>query len=156
MNTFVDMVAARRRPTLYFLHVLLPHVPWIFYPSSKAYAEHSYEMDSLVAGAEKTTWMDDEFLVAQGLRRHLLQVQLVDRFVSRLVNKMKEERIYDSSLIVVTADHGVGFNPGWVRRESPNRADIYLVPMFIKYPGQAFPVARTSLRFLATGKASST
>ena len=42
-----------------------------------------------------------------------------------------------NALIAVTADHGVGFNPGWPRKESPTKGDTYLVPLFVKFPGQS-------------------
>ncbi len=136
LDAFIDAIVPTRKPTLYFMHVVLPHIPWIFYPSGKRYDGFDYDMDSLASNTRQTTWVDDEYLVSHGVRRHLLQVQLVDRFISRLIDKMKHQKLYNSSLVVVTADHGVGFNPGWVRRSSPRENDLRIVPMFIKFPGK--------------------
>jgi hypothetical protein len=137
LEAFVDSIVPSSRPTLHFLHVTLPHIPWVFYPSGKLYTRYSLKMDSLVGGGGGTLWADDEFLVSQGFRRHLLQVKLVDNFIDRLIERMSEVGVYDRSLLVITADHGVSFTPGRNRRtRNANPNDITLVPLFIKVPNQ--------------------
>jgi hypothetical protein len=46
--------------------------------------------------------------------------------------------MYDESLVVVTADHGVSFRPGESRRGATQVTlpDIAFVPLFVKQPGQ--------------------
>ena len=74
----------------------------------------------------------------QSYQRCLLQVGFVDRLVGTLVERLRETGIYDSSLVVITADHGASFRPGDSRRTvtPANHADIMPVPLFIKYPHQ--------------------
>jgi membrane-anchored protein YejM (alkaline phosphatase superfamily) len=83
-------------------------------------------------------WANDEWAVAQIYQRHLLQVRYVDRLVGDLVQRLKQEGLWDRALIVVTADHGVSFRAGSPFKEpdDKNVADIMSVPLFIKLPGQ--------------------
>ena len=126
--------------TLYFLHLLEPHVPWGLLPSGRRYNDGSVIegiTDDWQPGSYER-WRDDPGLVDQGIQRHLLQVGAVDRFMGQLLDRLHESGVYDRALIVVTADHGVSFRPGgWRRHAMPsNVADIAGVPVFVKYPGE--------------------
>ena len=71
-------------------------------------------------------------------QRHLLQVELVDRLIGDLTERLQEQGIYDESLIIVTADHGASFLHGSRRRtvSEDNAADIIQVPLIVKRPHQ--------------------
>ena len=126
-------VDAEERPTLYFLHAMLPHSPWRFLPSRRQYAEALG-----IEGLANDSWGEDEWLVTQGYQRHLLQVGFTDRLLGLLLERLRDEGIYDDALIVVTADHGVSFRPGDRRRgvTPTNIHDIAPVPLLVKRPGQ--------------------
>ncbi len=119
---------------LYFLHVLLPHTPWEYLPSGKAYATQTDRIPGLV----DERWLADEAFVAQAYQRYLLQVQYVDRWFGELVSRLEQLELYDRSLIVFAADHGVSFRPGDSRRflTETNAPDVVPVPLAIKAPGQ--------------------
>jgi hypothetical protein len=127
--------------TLYFLHIIQPHVPWERLPSGHRYGDPSVIegiTDDWQPGSYER-WRDQEpWLVAQALQRHLLQVGYVDGFVQRLLRRLDKAGLYDRALVVLTADHGVSFRPGgWRRHAMPqNVSDIAAVPLFVKYPGQ--------------------
>lgn len=126
-------IDAGERPTLYFLHAMLPHSPWRFLPSGRQYAE------SLgIEGVADDRWGEDEWLVTQGYQRHLLQVGFTDRLLGLLLDRLREEGVYDDALIVVTSDHGVSFRPGDRRRgvTPTNIHDIASIPLIVKRPGQ--------------------
>jgi Sulfatase len=78
-------------------------------------------------------------LAAQGWQRHLLQVGFVDTLLGELVRNLRRRGLYDRSLIVLTADHGVSFRPGGPRRvtTAENLPDLAFVPLFVKAPGQS-------------------
>ena len=71
-------------------------------------------------------------------QRFLLQLQYTDKLLGGLLDKLRAEGLYDDSLIVVAADHGVSFRAGDQRRDATetNAADILSVPLFVKLPGQ--------------------
>jgi hypothetical protein len=47
-----SLIAAERKPALYFVHSLLPHVPWLYLPSGRRYGGDV----RVVAGAANGTW----------------------------------------------------------------------------------------------------
>jgi len=127
------------QPELHYVHMLLPHYPWIRLPSGRSY-ERAAPLDpprGFQAGAVGR-WDPDPWLARQGWQRHLLQVGYVDRMLGRVLRRLRAIGMYDRSLIVAVADHGVSFAAGGqMRGVTPsNVQDIARVPLFIKAPGQ--------------------
>ena len=121
---------------LYFLHSLLPHMPFEFVPSERRYNAPDYQ-GRIENGARLFHRVAPDY--ADMLhQRHLLQVGFVDTLIGRTVARLKELGLYDRALLIVTADHGTSFREGMSRRNaSPhNLADIVRVPLFVKRPAQ--------------------
>jgi len=121
---------------LYFMHSLLPHMPFEFVPSDRRYDAPDYQgRDENGAGLFRRASADYADALHQ---RHLLQVGFVDTLVGRLVARLRQLGIYDQTLLIVTADHGASYLEGMPRRIATERnlADIVRVPLFIKQPGQ--------------------
>lgn len=132
-RAFVASIHLVRRPTLWFLHTLLPHHPWRYLPSGTEYARAT-----LIPGLTDDRWGSDPVLPVQAYQRHLLQVGFVDKLLGELVGRLRETGLYDRALLVVTADHGVSFRPSGARRHltDENLAELGLVPLFVKAPNQ--------------------
>ena len=130
---FVHAIQPASHPTLFFLHILLPHSPYNYFPSGKMYTT-----DGAMPGLDLDQYLSDEWAVTQLYRRHLLQVGFVDTLLGQLIAHLKEVQLYDRALLIVAADHGVSFNTGGARREleKSNIQDILPVPLFIKAPQQ--------------------
>jgi len=127
------------QPELHYVHMLLPHYPWIRLPSGRSY-ERAAPLDpprGFQAGAVGR-WDLDPWLARQGWQRHLLQVGYVDRMLGRVLRRLRAIGMYDRALIVAVADHGVSFAAGGQMRDvtPSNVQDIARVPLFIKAPGQ--------------------
>jgi len=136
-NEFVASIRPSDQPRLYFLHVLLPHGPYVHLPSGKLYSPPNLLH---IPGLKGEMWGAHEWLVAQAYQRHLLQVALVDRLIGELVARLKLLGLYDEALVVITADHGEGFWPNEARRDparTRHPGDILRVPLLIKAPFQA-------------------
>ena len=137
MATFIEQIEAEpnsARPTFHFLHVLLPHEPWVYLPTGQRFSA-----SGTVAGVRNEgMWVDDRAPVAFDYQRHLLQVGLVDALLGRLVARLRDVGLYEQALIVVTADHGASFRPGtsFRRPSQATFADIAAVPLFVKRPRQ--------------------
>ena len=129
---FIETLQGGERPTLYFTHVLLPHRPYIWLPSGKQYGQRD------LPGLPNTHWLDDELATDLGYQRFQRQVGLVDTLIGKLVSRLQTEGLYDRSLIVLTADHGMSFRPNQPSRllTEENAPDILRVPLFIKAPYQ--------------------
>jgi Sulfatase len=132
---FASLVSESPRPTLYYLHSLLPHAPWLYLPSGRRYAGGGGE----ILGVSDRVWGDDEFLAEQGHQRHLLQLGYTDRALAGLLDRLRRQGLYDRAAIVLVADHGVSFRAGQPRRNATrqNLADIAFVPLLVKEPGQS-------------------
>lgn len=122
------------QPTLHFLHVLLPHEPWQYLPTGQRFTFRPH-----VPGLSRNSnWTSDPRPVARNYQRHLLQVGYVDTILGEIVARMRETGTWDDALVVVTADHGAGFRPGFALRlpNASTRADVASVPLLVKLPGQ--------------------
>lgn len=120
--------------TLYFKHVLLPHVPWQYLPSGQVYRRHAQEY---IPGINQEPSFGDRWLLEQGYQRHLMQVAMVDRMIGRLVARLKRVGIYDKALIVITADNGESFlhaNHDRHVADAVTYTDIASAPLLIKLP----------------------
>jgi hypothetical protein len=130
---FVSSVRPRPRPALWFKHVLLPHVPWQFYPSGRRYRRHAPEP---IPGLNGEPGFGVPWLVKVSYQRHLLQLGLADRLLGELLARLRRLDLYDDALIVVAADHGIGFHVGKERRAVTTRnvEDLAPVPLLVKLP----------------------
>jgi hypothetical protein len=141
-RNFVRSIQPSPKPTLHFLHILLPHAIWEFLPSGKKYTLPANGIRGVLGpndrGEDPNKWTGDAWTVTQSYQRHLLQVRLMDRLVGELITHLKTSGLYDPALLVITADHGASFRPNDSRRSvtKANHADIMSVPLFIKSPGQ--------------------
>ena len=123
-----------RRPGLNFKHTLLPHVPWQYTPSGRRYRRVP---NDVISGLSNQSYEDQGQLDVL-LQRHLLQTGFADVQLQRLWKRLKDEGLWDDSLIVVAADHGVSFPHQRERRRltRENAAEIAPIPLFVKAPGQ--------------------
>ncbi len=124
------------RRSLNLVHLMLPHQPWRFLPDGTA-----YEGDNIDGLRENYRWTDDATTTTLGLQRYLLQAQLADRVVGRLMSHLEEIDEFDDTLLIVLADHGVAFEPGksYRFRDGGTDGQLFPVPLFVKYPGQDAP-----------------
>lgn len=134
-GAFLEALPKDGKPGLNFIHVQVPHQPWIYLPSGKRYLPPG-KMRLFLPRRE--IWTQDEGLVTLAFQRHLLQVGLADRLLGRLIGELKEARLYDRSLMIIVSDHGISFQPGGYAREltRTNFKDILAVPLLIKTPYQ--------------------
>ncbi len=124
------------RPTFYLKHVLLPHGPYMYLPSGR---QTRRTFQDPVAGMNSPRGFGDRFLTDHNQQRFLLQIAYMDRELGRMFTRMRQNGTFDTSLIVVTADHGMAFEVGVKDRRTATRAnidEIAPVPLFIKAPGQ--------------------
>ena len=133
LERLTDNAATSTSPTLHFAHVLLPHKPWTLAPDLRMSARPDND-------PRPVTNLDRR---RDAYQSHLRQYVAVDSVIGGLVRKLKASGRWDSTMIVVTADHGLTFVPGESYRDVVNVGnpqtldDIYRVPLFVKYPGQS-------------------
>ncbi len=137
LDDFVARIRSSGKPGLDFMHANFPHIPYEYLPSGKRYQE-GWLMPGLDFAID--SWTGAEWQSEQAYQRFLLQLGALDGWLGKLTAKLKAEDLYDRSLIVITADHGVSFTPNSSRRDVPPvenlDANILPVPLIIKAPYQ--------------------
>jgi hypothetical protein len=125
---------AGEEPRLFFLHALVPHVPWTYLPSGQI-----YPAPGAAPGSKSPGWGDDVWLVDQAYQQHLTQVGYVDGVIGALIARLEDAGLYDDTMIIVLADHGITVRPGIPHRRVATEetvGDIAAIPLFIKRPHQ--------------------
>lgn len=138
---FLDCLPEEGHPALHFLHLVFPHVPWMYLDNGEPYSVECGDMSLLnfeTDGLAQDVWGNDPDFVLRQQQRYLLQVQLADRLIGRLIDRLEELKMWDDCLLIVTSDHGVSFRAGQNRRyySGENADEILSVPLFVKLPGQ--------------------
>ncbi len=125
--------APSTKPTLYFLHVLMPHGPWLYTPDGRLRAVSNPRAPGR---AHELWWSSD--LAIQAWQRHLTQVGYTDALLGRFIDRLKAVGLWDKSLVVVDPDHGISFRGGDKRRQptATNLAELAFIPLFMKLPGE--------------------
>ncbi|OFW20077.1 MAG: hypothetical protein A3G21_07370 [Acidobacteria bacterium RIFCSPLOWO2_12_FULL_66_21] len=133
VRQFVGEIAADRDPALHFLHSMLPHDPYEYLPSGRAYPH-----GGITTGLTLEAWTQEQPLIDTGRHRHIEQVRFVDTLVGELVDRLKSQGLFDAALLIVTSDHGGSFVPGQPHRgfTVANYRGIVAAAMFVKLPRQ--------------------
>jgi hypothetical protein len=135
ITALTERPATDGRPSLHFLHMLLPHTPWTYLPDGMRYQN--------VPGIP----VDGQWWGRLALQRHLLQLEYTDVLLGETLRTLEESGQYDETLMVLTADHGVSLTPsdgaeGWIagsRQLGPDELgaeELLWIPLFVKEPGQ--------------------
>jgi Sulfatase len=131
---WMQRIVRGRRPALNFKHTLMPHVPWQYMPTGRLYRR---QPNDAIPGLSTQAYEDQGQLDVL-LQRHFLQTGFADYELQQLWKRLKSERLWDESLIVVAADHGVAFPHARERRRLNRQTarEIAPIPLLIKAPGQ--------------------
>ncbi|MGI9602107.1 MAG: sulfatase-like hydrolase/transferase [Acidimicrobiales bacterium] len=128
----LDTIVPTDEPTLWFLHLLLPHFPWRFHPEGSEYGvpEGLGELDR-----DRTNLWVNEVNRA----RLDLQTQYLDLLLGEMLGRFDDVGVYDDAVVAVVADHGESFELDVLGRDFENGrpSDVLYAPLFMKVPGQA-------------------
>lgn len=121
--------------TLSFVHLESPHQPLRFVPSGQVYKPGPLAMPTDLT---KNGWTTGDAAAAFVQGRHVIQAGYADRLVGRIMKKIRQNGDFDDAMIVLTADHGISYDPGDLRRDATatNVGATVNPPLIIKYPGQ--------------------
>ncbi|MDP9294906.1 MAG: sulfatase-like hydrolase/transferase, partial [Actinomycetota bacterium] len=135
-DRFINSIKPGRRPGFWMKHVLLPHGPYMFLPSGAQTRQGARDQ---VPGMNSPQGFGDAFLTRHNEQRYLLQLGFADHEIGRLLNRLVKLGMYDDTMIVLVADHGMDFGIGVKDRRkvnSRNVQEIGPVPLFVKAAGQ--------------------
>jgi arylsulfatase A-like enzyme len=121
-NDFIDR--NKDNKFFLFLHYMDPHDPYFEHPySGKGYARAAMPNPDPKFAQPFRDFYDQE-------------VQYLDYWIGRLIEKLKGEGLYDQCMIALTSDHGEEFyeHGGWWHGATLHEEQVR-VPLLIKLPG---------------------
>lgn len=136
LDRFLASIKPGKRPGFWLKHVLLPHGPYLFLPSG---AQARSGARDLVPGMNSPQGFHDRFLTQHNYQRYLLQLGYTDRELGKLFRRLIRLGMFDSTMIVLVADHGFAWEVGVKDRRKVNEHnvdEIGTVPLLIKAAGQ--------------------
>jgi len=120
-----------------FLHSQFPH-----YPVNTTSLGRPHKNDRLLGKKLKEikVFKAEQANLNTLYQNYLNQSSYTDKLLQDFIQKLREMKLFDKSLIIVTSDHGVSFNKNGTNRRHPVNEDswknVVSVPLFIKYPYQ--------------------
>jgi hypothetical protein len=134
-SAFLAGLRPATRPTLHYIHLVLPHRPWRFLPDGLQYPWLAQDYGIPAPGAP---WEAEPTWVRLGRQRHWLQLAFADRLLGETLVTLRDRGLLDRAVVVVTADHGISFASGTQARiiGNGNEPGVMWVPLLIKEPGQ--------------------
>ncbi len=129
---------AAKGASLYYLHLLLPHQPWRYQADGALYNDTNPVGLGLPQVDVEHFFSWSPWVGSVAEQRHLLQLQYTDQVLGRLLRQLDDAGLYDSSLVVVTSDHGVSFEEDQVNRGVTDTTidAIAYAPLLVKAPHQ--------------------
>ncbi len=116
----------RNKKFFMFIHYMDPHVPYFRYP----YDGNYYDPPSICQG---NIYSADE--VADFAVFYRQEIEYLDKGLGRLFDYLKNQGIYDNSLIIITADHGEEFfDHGGAAHGRTLYDEMTHIPLIIKLP----------------------
>lgn len=129
-----EFLAGARAPFLLSLHFNDPHSPYdpAAGPPPPAGVRRVYDEPSSDPSAGEISSGERDDMIA----RYHTEISSVDRVLARLVGTLRERRLWERTILVVTADHGEEFqdHAGWGHSHSLY-PELLHVPLFIRMPG---------------------
>ncbi len=146
LDRFLRGIRRDEEPTLHFLHLLEPHTPYRHLPDGHRYGADPglRQISAREDGEPDADRRSDAVPPALWDRQRLqLEVTHVDRLIGDVLERLRDQDLYDEALVVVTSDHGLAFRPGGPVRglgiepvDAAAQPELLWVPLFVKAPGQ--------------------
>lgn len=134
-RTFIKSIEEYPDETLHFIHILLPHEPYVFLPSTRRYTNRNH-----IHGAHvrKPVWQSSDRAMVRLQQGEKIQAAAVDTLIGELLDELQSNGLFEKSMIILCADHGSVFQNGMSHRKptSDSFGDVAFVPFMLKLPGQ--------------------
>lgn len=137
VRDFARAIKAQDPATLHLIHIEKPHYPWRHLPDGRLYSPDQGEWIRFMD--ENSIWQAPEEVTDIALQRHLLEAGYADSLIGKVIERMKQEGVWEEALFVVAADHGGAMTAGIARRnpDPENLGQVATVPLLVKPPGQS-------------------
>ena len=128
VDEFRAAIAPSSEPTFYYLHLVLPHAPYVFTETGSNY--DGGPIQGTLTAAEWDSTINAELLS--------LQMRFTDQLVGDVLRDVREAGLYDDALVVIVSDHAAGLDETRLFRyyDGTNASELMVTPLFIKAPNQ--------------------
>jgi hypothetical protein len=119
------------RPFFYCKHLLVPHRPYQW--NERYFYNQNDIADKLFQDKEDKN--NKSFINMMNFReRYIHQLERVDQELGGVLDKLKKAGVFDETVIILTSDHGISFNPNKNARtiQTGNQTPIQFVPLIVK------------------------
>jgi arylsulfatase A-like enzyme len=128
----------RQRPIFLWLHFYDPHRPFDPPPEHAVFsADADLERHLAERRVPEAAFMEGQrYVTREDVDRYDGEIRYVDDRLGELLRALRSHGLYDSSVIVLTADHGEGLNQhDWPGHGGTNAEQLH-VPLVIRFPDQ--------------------
>ncbi len=145
VKEFRDLLRTSSTPSMFYLHVLTPHFPFIFNERGQLHTNiFRFITEQLRRATGSNDW-PSEVAAQLAQQAHLLQLGYTDLLLGLILDRLDQVGILEDAMLIVTADHGITFHWDESLEGTEDLAEIQasetlLVPLFVKFPGQATAV----------------
>ncbi len=145
---WIEKVSSGRAPFFVWLHLFDPHIPYAppeawrpAGPLAEELPEVAWEDLTAMAGRNGGALSREVLERAEGL--YAGEIAFTDHWLGELLEAMRRQGLLDSTVIVLTADHGECFENGVYFEHSECMYDGAIrVPLIIRYPARIAPGRR--------------
>jgi len=136
----LEKLAAADRPFFLFVHYFDPHFAYQRHPEIGFAAERAGRLEGGEPMSElrrlKPAASPEEVSYIVDLYDE--EIRFTDTAIGELLDALREQGLYDDTLIVFTADHGEAFyERGWLGHTRTLYDELIRVPLAIRLPGDA-------------------
>ncbi len=128
-----------------FLHLIDAH--WPYAPPEEfrqRFGERPPDISDLLKQILNDVPPSGQAQIDQAVNLYDGEIAYVDRELGRFFDKMRAEGLYDSSLIILTADHGEAFyEHGYWKHTQTLYEEMVRVPLIVKWPAES-PTGRVA------------
>jgi arylsulfatase len=132
----------RGQPQFLFLHFFDAH--WPYWPGDELntlFGPLSGDTSGLLNKVRNQIPPESDQDVQHMMDLYDAEIVYLDREVGRLLDELKKAGMYESSLIIVTADHGEAFlEHGFWEHGQTLYQEMVHVPLLVKWPGKPAPL----------------
>lgn len=143
----------RGMPLFLYVHVMDPHDPYTpVHPFHKMYDPPSDTMVRKVLHSRESGYLNQNYFKdndpltatekAYLHRNYLGEIRQVDTFLHLLLRRLADLELLDSSIVIITADHGEEFGEhGYYQHSKSLYEEAVHVPLILTFPGLETPGA---------------
>jgi arylsulfatase len=129
-------------PFFLYIHAMEPHQPYfpdeLFYSGNERLLNRDFQYIKRLHNPKDTVSVDNR-ISRISMDRYDDEIRSVDRELEKLFEALDEVRVLDSSLIVITADHGEEFQDhGYCGHGHSMFQEVIRVPLVVLFPNDEF------------------